>query len=66
MKRASPDCSISSVSSQSFFLSLSTLFILSLPAPRYVALVLPIALTVTLLTPSPLFNRLDRQAGADE
>lgn len=47
-------------------LSLSTLFILSLLAPRYVALVLPIALTVTLLTPSLLFNRLDRQAGADE
>ncbi len=47
-------------------LSLSMLFILSLLAPRYVALVLPIALTVTLLTPSFLFNRLDRRAGADE
>lgn len=47
-------------------LSLATIFILSLCAPRYVTLALPIALTATLLTPSFLFNRLDRQAGADE
>jgi len=47
-------------------LSLSAIFLLSLFAPRYVALALPIALTATLLTPSFLFNRLDRQAGADE
>ena len=47
-------------------LSLSAIFLLSLFAPRYVALALPIALTATLLTPSFLFNRLDRRAGADE
>jgi hypothetical protein len=47
-------------------LSLAALLILGLVAPHYVALVLPILLTVTVLTPSFLFNRLDRQAGADE
>lgn len=45
--------------------ALVVLYLTSLLAPRYVALLLPAVLTACLLVPSLVYNRLDRQAGSD-
>jgi hypothetical protein len=47
-------------------LSLVTLYLISLFASRYVSVMLPILLTISLLAPSFLFRRLDRRAAIDE
>jgi hypothetical protein len=47
-------------------LSLLTLYLVSLFASRYVGVLLPIVLTISLLAPSFLYRRLDRRAEADE
>jgi hypothetical protein len=47
-------------------LSLITLYLTSLFASRYVGVLLPIALTISLLAPSFLYSRLDRRAAIDE
>jgi hypothetical protein len=47
-------------------LSLITVYLVSLLASRYVSVLLPIVLTISLLAPSLLYNRLDRRAGIDE
>ena len=41
------------------------LYLVSLLAPAYVGLLIPIALTVSLIVPSFVYRRLDRQAGTD-
>ena len=47
-------------------LSLATLYLVSLFAPRYLAPLLPIMLVISLLAPSFFYSRLDRRAGANE
>jgi len=47
-------------------LSLLTLYLISLFASRYVGVLLPIVLTISLLSPSFLYSRLDRRAAIDE
>ena len=47
-------------------LSLVTVYLVSLLASRYVSVLLPIVLTISLLAPSLFYNRLDRRAGTDE
>jgi hypothetical protein len=47
-------------------LSLAVLCLVGLFATRYVGVLLPVALTVSLLAPSLLYSRLDRRAGAAE
>jgi len=47
-------------------LSLATLNLVSLFAGRYVIVLLPILLTISLLAPSFLYSRLDRRAALDE
>jgi hypothetical protein len=47
-------------------LSVSALFLVSLFTPKYVGVLLPVVLTVSLLAPAIVYVRLDRQAGTDE
>jgi hypothetical protein len=47
-------------------LSLVTLYLISLFAGRFVGVLLPIVLTISLLAPSFLYSRLDRRAAIDE
>jgi len=47
-------------------LSLATLYLVSLFATRYLGLLLPTMLTISLLAPSFFYSRLDRRAGANE
>ena len=47
-------------------LALIGLYLLSLWGPRYLGLLLPFVLTLSLLTPAFMYNRLNRQAGPDE
>jgi hypothetical protein len=47
-------------------LSLVTVYLVSLLASRYVSVLLPILLTISLLAPSFFYNRLDRRAAIDE
>ncbi|HEX5418570.1 MAG TPA: hypothetical protein VFY39_01090 [Gammaproteobacteria bacterium] len=46
-------------------LALAGVYVVSLFAPKYLAWLLPILLTVTLLVPGLVYRRLDRQADAD-
>src|SRR5271167_4773718 len=47
-------------------LSVSALFLVSLFTPKYVGVLLPVVLTISLLAPAIVYVRLDRQAGTDE
>ena len=47
-------------------LSVSALYLCSLFSTKYVGVLLPVVLTVSLLAPGFVYVRLDRQAGADE
>jgi hypothetical protein len=47
-------------------LSLATLYLVSLFATRYLGLLLPIMLAISLLAPAFFYSRLDRRAGANE
>jgi O-antigen ligase len=46
--------------------ALAALYIVSLSGSRYVAILLPLALAISLLVPAFVYRRLDRRAGADE
>jgi hypothetical protein len=47
-------------------LSMAVLCLVSLFATRYVGVLLPVGLTISLLAPSLFYSRLDRRAGSDE
>ncbi|MGH9524788.1 MAG: hypothetical protein ACRD3E_19870 [Terriglobales bacterium] len=47
-------------------LAIAALYLISLFAPGYIGLVLPLGLAACLLVPSVVYDRLDHQAAADD